>query len=588
MQQRCLYFYIMLILIAVISPSAYAACAASPSQKTLCISVAPSNSGIDPAQHGDSLSLQLQEALFDRLLTYDYLARPAKLVPLAAIAMPLVSNAGKTFTFKLRKGIWFTSQTGKLRELVAEDVAYSIKRHANPANKSPSRDLFVGKIVGLEQLETRHRTQGNLGLDVNVAGLEIRDRYTIRIHLLEADYDFPYTLAHPSASIVARESFDLSSANATKTHFGSGAFLLAQWIANERISLVANAEYAVGVPHQARTIGASGGEKTVRMASKIERIEIFLERDPAARWRSFVEGSTDYIDRLTATNIEQALTNGKLVDSLAMRGIKLYSAPEPEIIYYYLNFRDAVVGGFAADKKALRRAILQSYNVDEEIREIRKGSGNVAYSLIPPGVNGHNPKYRTSLAYDPANANKTLDNSGYKRGVDGWRLMPDGSPLVVTFSSEPLDGVRPYALLRKKGLAEIGIQMETRLQSYAENLQAIEKCDLAFWGAAWRATLPTERYFFQLLYGKNIGRNNFACYQSQDFDALYEAAKKMPDGNARRALYERMARLVEDDGVWQLGVNRVAHTLLKPRVLGYVGHPILHSHWQYLDLRNAD
>src|SRR5882724_7254184 len=91
--------------------------------------------GFDPAAAHDLYSGSIEQAMFETLLTYDYLARPAKLVPLTAEAMPTVSDDGKTYTFKIRKGIYFAPDPafkGKKRELVAEDVAYSLKRLIDP------------------------------------------------------------------------------------------------------------------------------------------------------------------------------------------------------------------------------------------------------------------------------------------------------------------------------------------------------------------------------------------------------------------------------------------------------------------------
>jgi len=63
--------------------------------------------GFDGARTANVYSLMLAEAVFQTLLTYDYLARPAKLVPLAAEALPEVTDDGRTYTFHLRKGLAF-------------------------------------------------------------------------------------------------------------------------------------------------------------------------------------------------------------------------------------------------------------------------------------------------------------------------------------------------------------------------------------------------------------------------------------------------------------------------------------------------
>ena len=107
--------------------------------------------GFDPAAAHDLYSATVEQAIFETLLTYDYLARPAKLVPLTAEAMPVVTDNGKTYTIKLRKGIYFAPDPafkGKKRELIAEDYAYELKRLIDPRTRSPWTWLVEGKIVG--------------------------------------------------------------------------------------------------------------------------------------------------------------------------------------------------------------------------------------------------------------------------------------------------------------------------------------------------------------------------------------------------------------------------------------------------------
>src|SRR5438552_18719709 len=63
--------------------------------------------GFDPGKVTDYYSNTIIEAVFERLLTYDYLARPSKLVAEAAEAMPQIDDGGATFVFKLKKGPYF-------------------------------------------------------------------------------------------------------------------------------------------------------------------------------------------------------------------------------------------------------------------------------------------------------------------------------------------------------------------------------------------------------------------------------------------------------------------------------------------------
>src|SRR3954468_5659260 len=110
--------------LALVALVAVQAALAQPDSKILRITFQAAETGFDPARVHDYYSGMIIEAIYDTLLTYDYLARPAKLVPRAAEAMPQVSADGKTYTFKIRKGIYFTddkSFNGRKRELTAQD-----------------------------------------------------------------------------------------------------------------------------------------------------------------------------------------------------------------------------------------------------------------------------------------------------------------------------------------------------------------------------------------------------------------------------------------------------------------------------------
>src|SRR5712671_167851 len=161
--------------------------------------------GFDPAAAHDLYSGSIEQAMFETLLTYDYLARPAKLVPLTAEAMPQVSDDGKTYTLKIRKGIYFTPDPafkGQKRELVAEDFAYTLKRLIDPKLRSPWAWLVEDKIVGLDELAEAAKKGAKFDYDKKIPGLEAVDRHTLRIRLKETDYNLAYVLAHEPTSAV--------------------------------------------------------------------------------------------------------------------------------------------------------------------------------------------------------------------------------------------------------------------------------------------------------------------------------------------------------------------------------------------------
>jgi len=125
--------------------------------------------GFDPAGVHDLYSGTVVQAIHETLYTYDYLARPSKVVPLTAEALPEVADGGRTWTIRLRKGIHFAADPafkGRKRELVAEDFVYAFKRFMDPKNRSPWAFMIEGKIEGAGDVRIAGRFKG----DVNVQG----------------------------------------------------------------------------------------------------------------------------------------------------------------------------------------------------------------------------------------------------------------------------------------------------------------------------------------------------------------------------------------------------------------------------------
>src|SRR5687767_6882914 len=103
---------------------------------------------LDPQAESDTGSGASNQALFESLPEYDYLARPAKRTPRTAAALPEVSADGTVYTVRIKPGIVFTPHAafkGKPRELTAHDYVYSIKRLYDPRLKSAWLFLVEGK-----------------------------------------------------------------------------------------------------------------------------------------------------------------------------------------------------------------------------------------------------------------------------------------------------------------------------------------------------------------------------------------------------------------------------------------------------------
>jgi ABC-type transport system substrate-binding protein len=566
--------------------------------KTLRATFQVAETGFDPVKISDYYSGTIIEAIFEPLLTYDYLARPATLVPNTAEAMPEVTDEGRTYTFRVKRGIRFADDPafkGRPRELTAHDYAYSIKRFLDPKNRSPYAFIFEGKIVGLDELAARAKKTHRFDYDAKVEGLETPDRYTLRIRLKTTDYNFAHLLAFSLSGAVAREAIEAYGDETAAHPVGTGPFLLKSYTRSSKIVLEANPLYRGKTwdftPHD--DVGRRIAERMKgKRLPQIERVEVSIIEETQSRWLAFISGATDMEYQLAEVAPLFLTGDGKLKPELVKRGIQLDRSIDPEIIYTYFNMSPMLgdvpnpVAGFSKDKIALRRAIAMAYNVDDQIRIIRKGQAVRAHYPIPPGVAGHDPDHRNPIPYSPQLANALLDRYGYKRGADGYRTLPDGKPLTIRYSSTPSERDRQFDELMKRSLDSIGIRLQIHKDRFAELIKLENECRLMMRGAAWIADYPDGDNFMQLLYGPNSKQSNNACYRSPEFDERYEKSRLLPNGPERDKLYHEMTRLMEVHTVWIMGDSRYRNMLLQPYVVGYRKHPVLHVEWLYLDLDN--
>ena len=63
--------------------------------------------GFDPALINDLYSRIVTPHIFEAMYRYDYLARPAKVVPLTAVDLPEIGDDFRTWTIRIRPGIYF-------------------------------------------------------------------------------------------------------------------------------------------------------------------------------------------------------------------------------------------------------------------------------------------------------------------------------------------------------------------------------------------------------------------------------------------------------------------------------------------------
>jgi oligopeptide transport system substrate-binding protein len=589
---RKLFATCVLALLALVGHVASSASTADP-QKILRFVFPAAETGFDPAIARDLYSAVVMQSIFETLYSYDYLARPAKLVPLTAEGMPEVTDGGKTYTLHLKKGIYFYPDPafkGKRRELTMQDYVYAFRRLFDPKLASPHTWLFEGKVIGLDALAAQAKKTGVFDYDSPVEGLELVDKYTLRIHLTQPDFNLAMILAHEPSSAVAREVVEAyrdSAGQVMANPVGTGPYHLAQWVRSSRIVLEASPDWRGLVwdfkpgndPEDQQIVAQMKGKKM----PQIGRVEIAIMIEDQSRLLAFQNDEVDLFE-LQGPLAPQMMLNGKLKPEIAQKGIHLSRIVDPETAYVYWNMEDPIVGGYTKGKIALRRAIAMAHNVDEEIRLILNGEATALQYPIPPGVVGHDPAYRSSIQYDLPAANALLDKFGYKKGSDGFRTLPNGQPLTIKFTARNDSTGQQQAEFWRRTYNSIGIRMAGDIRPFPEMIKAEKSCQLQSRMAAWIADYPDGDNFMQLYFGPNKGQNNNGCVSVPEYDALYRASQKLPDGPERDLLYHKMTRIMELYSAQRMTFARNRNMVSQPRVIGFKKHPILHAEWLYFDI----
>ena len=579
---------------------AAAALAADPA-KTLRFAFPVAETSFDPAAISDVYSSNVVVNIFDAPLTYDYLARPLKLVPNTLAAMPEVLEDGTLYRMRVKPGIYFADDPafkGRKRELTAEDYVYSIKRIFDPKRKSPNLYLVEGTIVGMDEVLAAARRDNRMDYDTPVEGLRALDRYTFQIRLKQPNYNFLYYLEYCNITCaVAREVDEYYGDRVGEHPVGTGPYRLAFWKRSSKMVFDANPNYRedtfeatppAGDPLAQRIYARLKG----RRLPMVGHVEVDVIEEPQPRWLAFLNGEHDIIRRVPDEFANIALPGGRLAPNLARRGITLDRNPGMEVTYSYFAMKDPVVGGYTPDRVALRRAISLGNNIEEEIRIPRKGQAIAAQSPIGPGAAGYDPDFRsTAVEYDPAKAKALLDMFGYVDcDGDGWRDLPRAKasdpckPLSIEYAAAPDQAQQALVELWKKNMDAIGIRMTFRREKWPDLLKASKAGQLQMWGVGWSAAVPDADSFFVLLYGPNAGQANHSRFDLPQFNRLYEQAKRLPDGPERNAIYREMNRLFLVYMPWRLGVHRYLNDLVQPWVLGYHRHPVMRSYWKYIDI----
>lgn len=552
-----------------------------------------SPTNLDPIQSATVYSNMVIINAYDTLYRYKYLARPYELAPNLAADLPEISEDGLTYTIRLKRGVEFIDDPafpgGQGREVVAEDVIYSLKRHFDPNNISQGAWLWDGKIEGLKEW-----ADAGADYDAPVSGLTALDSHTLQIRLIRPFPQLPFTLAMGQSAVVPREAVEFHGPEFSRRPVGSGPFKLISFDTS-RVVFEKNPKFRqepldlVYEGFEREEHGHLGLERLAGLPPPyVDRLEIDFVQEPPARWASFTSGREIQYTAVPPEQLPSVLASTEPVTlrpEYAER-YRMISGPELALVFYVFNMDDPSIG-FNEDPERNRRnhelrcAIRDAFSWDERNARFYGDLGIVFPGVIPPTVAEFDPDL------DRDSVTRNIERARQRLAGAGWNA--DNLP-VLEYSLTASTVQREMYEQFRGNLTAIGYPQEKiQVRSFAnfgDFNRAMRNKELMLMGYGWSLDYPDAENTLQLFYGPNEAPgSNASNYKNPEYDALYEQAAVMQPGPERTELLQRMNQMVIDDCIGMMSLTRQTVFLYHDDVIGLPDRDVLGGFWlRFVDI----
>jgi ABC-type transport system substrate-binding protein/tRNA A-37 threonylcarbamoyl transferase component Bud32 len=341
----------------------------------------------DPLNY-DLTSQQLLYATCASLLNYPDAAGPAgtRLMPEIAAAMPRISNGGRTYSFRIRRGFRFSPPSNE--PVTAETFRHSLERELSPKNQYSPGLRFASDIVGVSAYRAGKSSQ--------IAGIRVHEN-TFSITLVKPAGDFLTRFSTPAFCPVPLSIRVHSKQYLTVPPPSAGPYYVSS-VQGERTVLLRNPNYAGNRPRRPERIVLTNDIPTAKAialanSGKVDLLPFDFDSTSSLLWPNGVLDQQSGAASAAARANRQRffLHNAPFVDYIA------FNTERP--LFRDARLRRAV--SYALDRRALARAFADA----------------PADSIVPPAVPGFAPGRSYPLDRADLRAARRLTAGRRHRGV---------------------------------------------------------------------------------------------------------------------------------------------------------------------------
>ncbi|MGH6718996.1 MAG: peptide ABC transporter substrate-binding protein [Alphaproteobacteria bacterium] len=463
---------------------------------------------------------QLGRDLFEGLVAE---AADGSLIPGVAESWT-VSDDGLVYTFKLRADAKWSNGD----PLAAEDFVYSMRRALDPATASDYAFLLY-PIANAEEFN------GGTVTDAAALGVEAVDAQTLRLTLKGPTPYLLQMLVNSTAYPVHRASIEAHGDQWTKPGnlVSNGAYMLAEWVPQDRIKLVKNPNF-----HDAANVA-------------IDTVYFYPTEDGAAELNRY------RADELDVTYDAPSEQIPWIEENLAA---EFRNVPYLGVYYYAFNLTQPPF----QDNLKLRQALALAVDRETLVDKITLGGEAAAYSWIPPGVADYAPQ-TVDWAAKTQDERNAMAQALYAEAGYG----PD-NPLEVEILYNTSENHKKVAVaIAGMWQQVLGVKATLRNEEWKVYLESRDQKQFQVVRAGWIGDYNDANTFLDFNLS-DVGEINTPGYASARYDELVKGAAFERDTAKRTAMLEEAeATFLADLPVFPIYHYTTQH-LVKPYVTGWV------------------
>ena len=267
----------------------------------------------------------------------------------------------------------------------------------------------------------------------------------------------------------------------------------------------------------------------------VSALEFHFYPDYPSIYAAYTEGELDGVSQVMQSDISLAQ---------ARTDMQLFSAPLSTYVGVVFNLQNPDVP-FLQDA-IVRRALYHALDREQLLHDVVGGHGVLASSPIPSNNWGHAPD-TPSYDYDPAEARRLLDESGWRDTDGDGTRDKDGLPMQLILLTN--DGPTRIALIEQIAAdwQAVGVKVVVESVSFGgfvSDFLTPRRFEAAL--LSWDITGDPDP--FPLYHSSQIVTGqNYGGWSNQEADALVIEARSTVDPEKRRALYAQFQHLFAAD-----------------------------------------